>query len=47
MVLTKSEYGAFGTHSKFQIATTLINPIQPGVFWYLKDPGGGRFAPSP
>ena len=24
-----------------------FNPIQPGVFWYLKDPGGGRFAPSP
>ena len=24
-----------------------INPIRPGDFWYLKDPGGGQICPHP
>lgn len=26
---------------------TWINPIRPGDFWYLKDPGGGQICPHP
>ena len=27
--------------------TPSLNPIRTGLFWYLKEPAGGRFAPSP